>query len=165
MKILRHINLVLIPAICIALAGSHYCSAQDVIAPAACYFKTASLSVNWTIGEIATETFVNDNIMLTQGFNQGNITITATSEDLFADLNISVYPNPVKNIFTIKSGPQNSMQLKAELYNLSGAKLISQKIESGNTPVNMERFPESEYILKIFNNLQEIKTFKVIKTN
>ena len=165
MKILRHISVLLPAAVCFALACFTDCRAQDVIPASACYFKTPSLSVSWTIGEIATETYVNDNIMLTQGFNQGNITITDISEDLFAGINIIVYPNPVKDVFTIKTGPENSMQLKAELYNLSGLKLITEQISAGNTLINMERYPESEYILKILNNLQEIKTFMIIKTN
>jgi hypothetical protein len=165
MKILHYIRLVIVAAICLCLAALNYCKGQDIIAATACYFKTASLSVNWTIGEIATETYVNDNIMLTQGFNQGNIDIATTSEDLCSSINIIVYPNPVNDIFTIKTGTGNAMQLKAELYDLSGSKLLSQQIKAGNTIINMEEFPVSQYILKVFNNLQEIKTFKVIKTN
>ncbi len=165
MKNLRHTRFPIIAAICLSLASLNYCTGQDIIAASACYFKTASLSVSWTIGEVATETYVNHNIMLTQGFNQGNITIATTSEDLCSGINIIVYPNPVNDFFTVETETGNGMHLKAELYNLSGSKLLSQSILTGSTVINMEGFPASDYILKIYNNLQEIRTFKVIKTN
>ena len=105
-------------AICFTLACITNARAQDIIASSACYFKTSFLSVSWTIGEIATETFANEDIILTQGFNQANITITDITEDLFTDINIIVYPNPVKDVFTIETGSDNKTHLKAELYNL-----------------------------------------------
>jgi hypothetical protein len=165
MKNLHQTRFLIVAAICVSLAAFNHCKGQDIIAASACYTRTASLSVSWTIGEIATETYINHNIMLTQGFNQGNITIATLSEDLCSDINITVYPNPVNDFFTVKTETGSMMNLKAELYNLSGSKLLSQSIGSGSTTFNMEGFPSSDYILKIYNNLQEIKTFKVIKTD
>jgi hypothetical protein len=165
MKNLHQTRFLIVAAICLSLADFNHCTGQDIIAASACYTRTASLSVSWTIGEIAVETYVNEDIMLTQGFNQGNISIATTSEDLCSDINIIVYPNPVKDVFTVKTGTADAMNLKAELYNLSGSRLLSQSILTGSTTFNMEGFPASDYILKIYNNLREIKTFKVIKTD
>jgi hypothetical protein len=165
MKNLHQTRFLIVTAICLSLAALNYCKGQDIIAASACYTRTPSLSVSWTIGEIAIETYINENIMLTQGFNQGNITIATTSEDLCSDITIFVYPNPVNDVFTIETGTADAMQLKAELYNLSGSRLLSQSILNGSTTFNMGGFPASDYILKIYNNLQEIKTLKVIKTN
>jgi hypothetical protein len=165
MKNLHQTRFLIVAAICLSLANLNYCTGQDIIAASACCFKTATLSVSWTIGEIATETYVNDNIMLTQGFNQGNITIATLYEDLCSDINIIVYPNPVNDFFTVETGTDNAMQMKAELYNMSGSRLLSRSIGTGSTSFNMEGFTASDYILKIYDNLREIKTFKLIKTN
>ncbi len=139
--------------------------AQEVITPSAGYFETPSISLNWTIGETAIETYINNNIMLTQGFNQANLTFVSSMEELSADICLTVYPNPVKDIFTIKAETDFSSQLKAEVYDLAGAKLISEDINQGNTLINTERLTTSEYILKIYDNRQLIKSFKFIKTD
>ena len=148
-----------------AIAGSINSLAQEVITPSASYFETPSMSLTWTIGEIAVETFANDDIMLTQGFNQSDIIITDITKELFTDFKIAIYPNPVKDIFNIKVETDHIQHLKAELYSLAGAKLLSEQVKPGTMQINTDRLPASEYILKIYDNLQEIKSFKVIKTN
>jgi hypothetical protein len=140
-------------------------TAQEVLTPSAGYFATSSMSLNWTIGEIAIETYTNDDFMLTQGFNQASIIITSNTEDFLTDITISFYPNPVKDIFTIKAETEYMTQLTAEVYNLAGTKLISENINPGNTQINTESLKTSEYILRIYDNLQVIKSFKFIKTN
>jgi len=147
------------------IAVSVNSNAQEVITPSAGYFESPSMSLNWTIGEIAIETYINDNIMLTQGFNQSNIIITGITEELLTDITITLYPNPVKDIFTIKAETDHISQLKAEVYDLAGTKLLSENINPGNTQINTERLTTSEYILKIYDNLHVIKSFKFIKTN
>jgi hypothetical protein len=140
-------------------------TAQEVLTPSAGYFATSSMSLNWTIGEIAIETYTNDDFMLTQGFNQASIIITSNTEDFLTDITISFYPNPVKDIFTIKAETEYMTQLTAEVYDLAGTKLISENINPGNTQINTESLKTSEYILRIYDNLQVIKSFKFIKTN
>ena len=147
------------------IAGCINSIAQEVITPSAGYFETPSMSLNWTIGETAVETYINDDIILTQGFNQANIIITDITEDFLTDISISFYPNPVKDIFTIKTESGQMTQLTAEVYDLAGAKLISENINQGNTQINTERLTTSVYILKIYDNQHIIKSFKFIKTN
>ena len=147
------------------IAGCINSNAQEVITTSAGYFETPSMSLNWTIGETAIETYINDDIILTQGFNQANIIITGITEETLSDISISFYPNPVKDIFTIKTESEQMTQLMAEVYDLAGTKLISEKINPGNTQINTERLTTSVYILKINDNQHVIKSFKFIKTN
>ena len=147
------------------ISGCINSTAQEVITPSAGYFETPSMSLNWTIGEIAVETYINDNIMLTQGFNQANIIITGITEEFLSDISISFHPNPVKDFFTIKSESEQMTQLIAEVYDLAGTKLISENINPGYTQINTEMIQISVYILKIYDNQHIIKSFKFIKTN
>ncbi|MCB2219858.1 MAG: hypothetical protein KQI35_05625 [Bacteroidetes bacterium] len=59
------------------LVGAMLCSAQSiersVVASAGDYFEGAGVSMSWTLGEIATETFTSGNVILTQGFQQPNL--------------------------------------------------------------------------------------------
>ena len=148
-----------------ALAVSINSVAQEVITPSADYFETPLISLSWTIGEIAIETYVTDDIILTQGFNQANIIITGVTEELSTDYKLTIYPNPAKDIFTIKAELENMQNLEAELYNLAGTKLLSGQVKPGNTQFNIERLPASAYILKIYDKQHIIKSFKVIKNN
>ena len=43
---------------------------RDVVASSGDYFEGANVSLSWTLGEIATETYTAGNIILTQGFQQ-----------------------------------------------------------------------------------------------
>lgn len=165
MNYLYYLKRLLPVGIYFIITGFINSTAQEVITPSAGYFETPSMSLNWTIGETAVETFINDDIILTQGFNQANIIITSITEDILTDISISFYPNPVKDIFTIKSESKQMTQLTAEIYDLAGTKLISENINPGNTLINTEMLPTSAYILKIYDNQQVIKSFKFIKTN
>lgn len=165
MDYLHYLKRILAVVIYGALAVSLTGNAQEVITPSAGYFEASSMSLNWTIGEIAVETYINDNIILTQGFNQANIVITSATEELLTDISITVYPNPVKDIFTVKVETDHINQLRAEVYDLSGIKLISENIYQGNTRIDIGNLPASEYILKIYDNKQVIKTLKFVKNN
>lgn len=138
-------------------------TAQEVIGSSSGYYETPAMSVSWTLGETVVETLANDNIILTQGFNQGNLSITDISDNLLADFNMSVYPNPAKDIVNLKTTGGNPGQLKAEIYDFSGSKVFSSETFYGNTQINIERLPASEYILRVFDRQNVIKSFRIIK--
>jgi len=83
------------------ILGSIYFVAQaqslspSVIATAGSYFEAGSFSLSTTIGEPLTETLVNNNNILTQGFQQPDYTVISNITEAFLpQLNITVYPNP-----------------------------------------------------------------------
>lgn len=48
---------------------------RSVVASSGDYFEGADISISWTLGEIATETYITSDNMLTQGFQQPDITL------------------------------------------------------------------------------------------
>jgi hypothetical protein len=59
----------------------------EVIASAGDYYEGANVSLSWTLGELATETYSNGNIILTQGFQQVfSVNITGINLDLLVYL-------------------------------------------------------------------------------
>lgn len=48
---------------------------RDVVSSSGDYFENENLSVSYTIGEIVTETFIGEGLILTQGFHQTSITL------------------------------------------------------------------------------------------
>ena len=53
-------------------------NAQEVITTAGDYHSAASGSLSWTLGEVLTETYSTGLNSLTQGFNQSQLSATAT---------------------------------------------------------------------------------------
>lgn len=165
MNYLFNINKQLLLIIFFYLICSVNCNSQEVIATSSGYSETSSLSISWTIGENFTETFSNGEIMLTQGFNQGNIIITDISKVLLPEFTITAYPNPANEFINIKIESKNTEYFTAEIYNLSGTRLISELMNSDNTCIDIQSLPESNYILRISDSHQRIKSFKIIKTD
>ena len=57
------------------VTGNAFCQSveRSVVAGAGDYFEGTTASLSWTLGEIATETLENGNVVLTQGFQQPDI--------------------------------------------------------------------------------------------
>ena len=71
-------------------AATILCTAQsierDVVASSGDYFEGTNISLSWTLGEIATETYSSGNIILTQGFQQTlGIVIHGIDLDVFLE--------------------------------------------------------------------------------
>lgn len=82
----------------------------EVISSSGDYFVGANGSLSWTLGEIATETFISGNIILTQGFQQP-ITIAIAGIDL--------------DVLVFLEGPFESTEMNTDL-NMAGEIPLSQ---------------------------------------
>ncbi len=74
-------------------------------------------------------------------------------------INISVYPNPVKDYLYISS---DQIIKEIKLYDISGKEIIHMKTYSTNSKLNMESFNPGIYTLQIIKNAS-IQTKKMIK--
>lgn len=88
------------------LAGAMMCSAQsverDVVASSGDYYEGTNISLSWTLGEIATETYITGDNILTQGFQQPHITLR-----IYVD------------ITAFLEGPYNGTDMNTDLNSLS----------------------------------------------
>ena len=75
---------------------------QEVVANGGDYFQNTNGSLQWTVGEIVTESYTNDAGNLNQGFQQTTIVITEIPERLSAEKEIIAFPNPANNIITLE---------------------------------------------------------------
>src|SRR6056297_697195 len=76
---------------------------QHVIATSGDYTKTENNTLSWTIGETLIETAKKDSFILTQGFQQGNLSVITLINKNEIIYSLKVYPNPVKNKLTIET--------------------------------------------------------------
>jgi hypothetical protein len=74
-------------------------------------------------------------------------TIISVNETLFND--IQVYPNPASTQLTIDAGSNWNTVSALELYDLSGRRVWSERVNARTTLVNLSNFSEGIYILKL----------------
>jgi hypothetical protein len=77
--------------------------AQEAISTSGETNVTNTVTLSWTLGEIVTETGYRSEgeSSLTQGFQQGKLTVTAIKEKENSNMNISVLPNPTSDYLNI----------------------------------------------------------------
>ncbi|MBL7828450.1 MAG: T9SS type A sorting domain-containing protein [Saprospiraceae bacterium] len=113
-------------------------------------------SLEWSIGETMVETFSNANI-LTQGFHQVYLTVTAT-DDVTFDPSLSVFPNPTCSVLNIHS----EQSVLARLFNHAGQLITSFTEPFREQQYDVSRLPAGAYFLEVRGlNTQQTKTFKI----
>ena len=129
------------------------------------YYIDMSANAKWT-GTVSDITFrFKENA--SGGIQAGsvfvdNIDVVATDPTLGVDSfntnTISVFPNPVNDILTVKS---KSNINKVEVYSVLGKKVLSNNLSS-NT-LNMESLSKGVYIVKLYQDNQAIGVKKIVK--
>lgn len=139
-------------------------SAQNVISSAGASAIGTNVQLSWTVGEPITETFSGTNSILTQGFHQGKLTVTAIEPDIYPGISLSVYPNPVVFELNLYLWGTGNTIFEYELYNIEGKLLIHKKIQNQPEIINMQKYPAGTYLLKVIaNEIKSLKTFKILK--
>ncbi len=136
--------------------------AQEAVSSAGNYQENAGISISWTLGEPVIETLHSENIILTQGFQQANITVTSVDEWLQLDFNITAYPNPASEILNIHIEEMQD-KLFFTLYDLSGKTINSGKISGNDHQIDVSFLIDGTYFLRITSGTQMLKTFKIVK--
>jgi len=140
-----------------------YGIAQEVISSSGSSFESPTTQLSWTLGEPVIETFSAGQSVITQGFQQSKLTVTAIdqiSDNLFG---IKVYPNPVSSQLTIEAGENEKFSFS--LIDLNGKVLVKREVEKSVEIVDMQILIPGNYFLTVFlGNSKHLQTFKVIKS-
>lgn len=159
--------------LCFIVGGLCYSHAQSISQEVICsdgeYVTEAqipdlSFRLEYTVGEIATETLVGSTFKLTQGFHQPSLMVVSV-RDLFPELSITVFPNPTTDQVNIRL-TEDLGELHFQLFDING-KAISPvgQFNGLDQRLDMKTFPAGNYFLHIQGvDAAKHKTFKIIKT-
>lgn len=89
--------------------------------------------------------------------------VNSLKEQLGINLFASVFPNPSVDKFTLKVEAFGQKNLTCNLYDMSGRLIQTKKIEALETSIEAEHLVNAQYLLKVFEGEQEVKTFKIVK--
>lgn len=122
-------------------------------------------SVSYSVGQVAYQTHIGTSGSVVEGVQQPfEITeVTGIEEAGGINLSVSTFPNPTTDFITLKVANYDNENLSYQLYDISGKLLENKKISGNETPISMENLVPAIYFLKVINNHQEIKTFKIVK--
>lgn len=156
--------LLLVSAAMIANAQS---ISPQVIASAGTHFTGSNAQLSWTIGEPVITTVSNGNNIITQGFHQTLLNITAVEEQSIAGVSMNVFPNPTQDVVNINI-VNNLKDLQLELFDMSGKLLQARKVGAAesNVQVSMMEYARANYLLRIYSIDGSVNhTYKVQKMN
>jgi hypothetical protein len=120
--------------------------------------QNQNININFTIGEVITETYSSEYYSCTNGFNQPLYIETVTEGAFFAA------PNPVKDLLYIR-GPQEEIPLSVKFTDINGRKTcadLTLEFISEKLPLDVSFLPDGIFLLELQQgNLHQ--TFKIVK--
>ncbi len=135
-----------------------------VVSSAGGHYQGSSLSLDWTIGQIVTTTTRSEPIVITQGFHQPSLSITAIENQLQNIDKVRVYPNPTADHIEVDLKLKRRSNIEIDLVDLNG-KIVATKQIAGRHM--KERFgvtnlPAGMYFLYIrVDHDKYLKSFKI----
>jgi hypothetical protein len=122
-------------------------------------------TVSYSVGQMNYTTNTGTGGSACQGVQQPYEIFTVTSVDEAKDLNInlSAFPNPTFDNLTLKVESASTKNLSYSLFDMNGKLLATQKLEGTETKISMNNYAAATYFIKIIENNNTIKTFKIIK--
>lgn len=120
-------------------------------------------SVTYTIGEINYITANGSGGQITQGLQQPYeiFLLQATAAEL--NINVSLFPNPASEKIVISVESANTENLRYQLFDVNGKLLQEKMMDSNQTDIFMRDYASATYFVKVINNNNESKNFKIIK--
>lgn len=147
------------------LVGSGCTQAQQSIVNAGGNGSGSGGSTAYSVGQVVYTTNTNINTgSVAQGVQQPyEIQTVLGNQYVEISLQMSVYPNPTQNSLSLEVKQNNIDNMQYQLFDLNGRLLVSETIVASTTPIEMARYAEAVYLLKVIQNNIELKTFKIIK--
>ena len=143
--------------ILVGTLGISDCFAQSSVHSSGGNFSGASGSVSYSVGQ----TVYTTNTGVQQPFEITEVLTADNFSDLVKDL--KVFPNPTTENLTINLTSQGTNSLDYEIIDTNGKLFKAGKGMGNETNIDVSSFPAAIYFLKIKNQNQEIKTYKIIK--
>ena len=108
------------------------------------------LRVNQSIGQMSMPGFSSKkNISVLSGYQQPNISIR--TKDFSINETLTVFPNPSRDVITVRFSETNSGNVKLSVIDLSGREILSSNnsILNKQLSLSLEQLSSASYILKI----------------
>lgn len=122
-------------------------------------------TASYTIGQVFYSTSTGTNGSVAEGVQQPYEISVVVGIEKTRDIYLicAVYPNPTTDLLTLEVETLENENLSFQLYNMLGKLLISKKLIDIKTTISMAHLAPTTYFLRVTNNQEVVKTFKIIK--
>ena len=119
----------------------------------------------YSVGQIVYQTQQSEqSVIVFEGIQYAYEIVDVSIENpKYTNLNFSVYPNPLFDKINLSISGLEISGLSCKLFDIDGKLLMEEKITSDNTAILMDSFSSSIYLLAVYKNMENIKSFKIIK--
>ena len=148
--------------ILITLSSALTTTAQEVVATQGESYSNTSAQIDFTIGEIIINTESNGVNTLTQGFHQTNWNFVGL-ENHEPEYEATIFPNPTSKILNIRTSAFENVTYT--LYDAKGKLILQDKLSSEQTPIQVSQLAPGNYSITLTNEIQNLKTFKLVKSH
>ena len=135
----------------------------ELLSSAGDSFNNTSYQLDWSIGELTTETYTGSQNTLTQGFHQGTYIITNIYENPLLEFTIIAFPNPTSDFISLKVESTKVESMQYTITDLSSRVLQIGKVLYETKQINFSNYAVGTYLISITQNNQLLKSFQIIK--
>ena len=139
-------------------------NAQETISVSAVEATGSGGKVSYTIGQLVYTNPTTAAGSLNQGIQQSIEFVTLSNPELTAiTLKALTYPNPTTDFIILALKDANLTGVSYTMYDLLGRFVNKGTVTTFETKIGMKSVPIGVYILRVQQNNQALKTFKIIK--
>lgn len=121
----------------------------------------ANITLEYTLGEIATSSLSTGSDFLSQGFNQPYIVITIL-EQFQENYPIAVYPNPIEQFVTVEI--ENDEFVELRVFDVLGQQVFDPVLFSQKMTLDLQPLANGPYLMRIQRlGGEQLKTFTLFK--
>jgi type 1 fimbria pilin len=135
--------------------------APEVVATSGNSFSSSGATIEFTVGEVTTNTLSGGGNTLTQGFHQPEIHFFSIdkNEDEFT---FNLYPNPTDQYVTVASTTEEVLQV--HIYATSGQAIEVSNVFTKQITLDLQSMASGSYIMIITNaSGKPLKNYTIIK--
>lgn len=121
-------------------------------------------SASYSTGQVDHITATGATGTITQGLQQPfEISVITGNDHAHINLSAVVYPNPATDQVLIDVAGASAANMTYTLCDVHGKIIRSERLNGSQTIIPMAELQKAIYLIKVLNNNEEVKIFKIIK--
>ena len=134
---------------------------QEVVSTQGETYSSPNAIIDFTVGEVVINTVSDGTNNITQGFHQTNWNFVGL-ENHTPGFEAIIFPNPTLEVLNIRASAFENVTYT--LYDAQGKLIVKDKLTAEQTLIPVSQLATGSYSITLNNPTQNLKTFKLIKT-
>ena len=144
------------------LTGANVFAQSDIV-PIGGDMEGSGVTISYTIGQIAVQSYGEGSTRIFEGVQQPyEIQTIGIDNYPGITLNAMVYPNPTTSNLELAISNEE-FEGEVKVFDTNGKLLFAKKIEGETTVIPMAELATGTYFVNVLNGTQVLKSFKVVK--